>query len=154
MDTKKESESEYENENKNENKNNGVINNLKNKVIVFYNKNKKELWLLFGLIILFNFMCTSNNIFMNQSGGDAEQALNAGVQKMAGKSRIGSAMSSLKKTNVLQSGLSFMLGFVQSLITFCGLILVLAVLPGLPVFIFMLILFFILRARVASLKAF
>ncbi len=150
---KNEKVNEKVNEDKKEDDNKGIFSHIKNKVIVFYNKNKKELWLLFVFIIIFNFMCNSSNI-IKQSGGNPEEALlNAGPQKMGIKSKIGNAMSGLKKNNIFQTGLSWMFGFVQSLITFGGLILVLAVLPGLPVFIFMLILFFILRARVASLKS-
>lgn len=63
-------------------------------------------------------------------------------------------IKSLKGVNALEKVLGWMLSFVQSLLTFAGLVLVLAVLPGLPIFIFMLILFFILRARVAALKAY
>jgi hypothetical protein len=138
---------EFETEYKKEYENKGMLNHIKNKVIVFYNKNKKELWLLFVFIIIFNFMCSSTNIFIKQNGGNPEEALLSAAGKKPG------LFSGLKKTNVLQTGLSWMLGFVQSLITFGGLILVLAILPGLPIFIFMLILFFILRARVASLKS-
>jgi hypothetical protein len=71
-----------------------------------------------------------------------------------GKEKAKSFAKKLKGVNVLQKMLGWMLSLVQSLMTFAGLVLVLAVLPGLPIFIFMLILFFILRARVAAIKAY
>jgi hypothetical protein len=148
---------------------------VKDRVILFYNKNKKELLLLLALMIIFNFMCPSkpfNRIQLGGSDNSALQAISSGLQgaqmgsqMMEGaqegaqglkkeKGLIGKTFSKIKKTNVLTTGLSWMLSLVQSLLTFCGLILALAILPGLPVFIFMLILFFILRARVASIKSY
>jgi flagellar biosynthesis component FlhA len=74
-----------------------------------------------------------------------------------GKSIFGKVAGSAKKlknTNVLSTLLSWMFSLIQSFITFAFLITALAVLPGLPIFIFMLILFFILRARVAAIKSY
>jgi hypothetical protein len=121
-----------------------------NRVKIFYNKNKNELIVVLCLLTVYNFMCSSSNQYLNnQSGGDATESL----LKEAGKGKGGLAKS-LKNANVLQTMLGWMLSFVQSLLTFAGLVLVLAVLPGLPIFIFMLVLFFILRARVAAIKAY
>jgi hypothetical protein len=150
------------------------------RVMIFYNKNKKELLVVLCLLIVYNFICpvSYESIRKNrQLGGDNEEAPGggggsggsggdsggsggdaAGAEKAAkgtgmnGKKK--GLIKSLKGVNVLQKVLGWMLSFVQSLLTFAGLVLVLAVLPGLPIFIFMLILFFILRARVAALKAY
>jgi hypothetical protein len=125
-----------------------------NKVKIFYKKNENELLLLLGLLIVFNFVCPSKNIFSRpQIGGNPEEAAEMGIKsRILGK--LGSGVDTIKKTNVFQSAIGVLFGLIKSLITFGGLILVLAIMPGLPIFIFMLILFFILRARVASLKSF
>ena len=141
-----------------------------NKVKIFYKKNEKELLLLFGLLVVFNFVCPSKNIFSKpQIGGSAEEMVEGGQGKKRILSRafntvstsaskmptnIKTSLANLKKTNVFQSAIGLLFGLVKSLITFGGLILVLAIMPGLPIFLFMLILFFILRARVAALKSF
>lgn len=83
-----------------------------------------------------------------------KQAKQAGKQMPGKDSKIKLFAKKLKGVNVLQKMLGWMLSLVQSLMTFAGLVLVLAILPGLPIFIFMLILFFILRARVAAIKAY
>ncbi len=136
-----------ENMNKNMNENNFEENDsnlsFKTKIMNFYNKNKKELWLLLGLLIVFNFICPSKTMLLKNGGGNVPAA-----------TQIAEKGSNLKKFNLLSGGLSFMLSLVKSFITFCGLIIVIAVLPGLPVFIFMLILFFILRARMAAIKSY
>jgi hypothetical protein len=87
----------------------------------------------------------------------AKQAEKQAAKQLAGqdgKEKAKSFAKKLKGVNVLQKMLGWMLSLVQSLMTFAGLVLVLAILPGLPIFIFMLILFFILRARVAAIKAY
>jgi len=149
------------------------------KVKIFYKKNEKELLLLLGLLIVFNFVCPSKNIFSSpQIGGGPEEDVAKDTRKIwtkaydsftgkkvdipkgpntifsTVKGKLGTGVDTLKKTNVFQTGLGILFGLIKSLITFGGLILVLAIMPGLPIFIFMLILFFILRARVASLKSF
>ncbi len=152
------------------------------RVMIFYNKNKKELLVVLCLLIVYNFICpvSYESIRKNrQLGGDNEESPGGGGSGGSGgsggdsggsggdaggaeKAAKGTGMNgkkkglikSLKGVNVLQKVLGWMLSFVQSLLTFAGLVLVLAVLPGLPIFIFMLILFFILRARVAALKAY
>jgi flagellar biosynthesis component FlhA len=127
------------------------------KIKNFYNKNYKELYVVFTLIVLFNFICIGNNSKNIQLGGASEMEMlaksagGAGAIGAVGKKGI---LSKVKNTNVLSTLLSWMFSLVQSFITFAGLIIALAVLPGLPVFIFMLILFFILRARVAAIKSY
>jgi hypothetical protein len=86
---------------------------------------------------------------------EAKKQAKQTAKQMPGKdSKIKLFAKNLKGVNVLQKMLGWMLSLVQSLMTFAGLVLVLAILPGLPIFIFMLILFFILRARVAAIKAY
>lgn len=163
------------------NKNNEL--SIVSKVKIFYKKNEKELLLLLGLLIVFNFICPSKNIFSRpQLGGSAEGAAAEEIEKNTRKvwtraydaftgkkveipkgpntitstitGKLGKGLETVKKTNVFQASLGILFGLIKSLITFGGLILVLAVMPGLPIFFFMLILFFILRARVAALKSF
>jgi hypothetical protein len=195
---------EKENENKNDNENNvSMIRSVWSKVMIFYNKNKKELFVVLCLLIVYNFICPISYEYVSsnkQSGGEGEElaqmaqastaappaaAPSAGeapvpsekdakkAEKIAekqakqqakqaakqmpgqdGKEKAKSFAKKLKGFNVLQKMLGWMLSLVQSLMTFAGLVLVLAVLPGLPIFIFMLILFFILRSRVAVIKAY
>jgi hypothetical protein len=127
------------------------------KIKNFYNKNYKELYVVFTLIVLFNFICIGNNSKNIQLGGASEMDMlaksagGAGAIGAVGKKGV---LSKIKNTNVLSTLLSWMFSLVQSFITFAGLIIALAVLPGLPIFIFMLILFFILRARVAAIKSY
>lgn len=201
---------EKENKNKNENENNNNVSMMRsvwNKVMIFYNKNKKELIVVLCLLIVYNFICpiSYESVSANkQSGGEGEELAQMAqasaappaaaapptaapaaeapapsekdakkAEKLAekqakqqakqaakqmpgqdGKEKAKSFAKKLKGFNVLQKMLGWMLSLVQSLMTFAGLVLVLAVLPGLPIFIFMLILFFILRSRVAVIKAY
>jgi hypothetical protein len=180
------------NDNMNEN-NVSIVRSVWNKVMIFYNKNKKELFVVFCLLVVYNFICpiSYESVHANkQFGGEGEelaqmvqgqspvpdtasasapapsekdvkkaekQAAKQAAKQMPGqdgKEKAKSFAKKLKGVNVLQKMLGWMLSLVQSLMTFAGLVLVLAILPGLPIFIFMLILFFILRARVAVLKAY
>lgn len=210
MELSKNQENANENKNENENENNvSMMRSVWNKVIIFYNKNKKELIVVLCLLIVYNFICpiSYESVRANkQSGGEGEglaQLVQGAsgdapaaaappaapaapatpaspaaaeapapsdkdakkaeklAQKQAkqmpgqgGKGKLKAFAKNLKGVNVLQKMLGWMLSLVQSLMTFAGLVLVLAVLPGLPIFIFMLILFFILRARVAAIKAY
>ena len=108
----------------------------------FYERNKKELWVVFGLLVLINLINPTYKMY-KQYGG-AQQ-----IEKELGKSLL----AKIKNTNIFSKMLGWGFSFVKSLLTFGALILVLAILPGLPIFIFMGILFFILRARMASIKA-
>jgi hypothetical protein len=139
--------------------NESLLESVLNKINVFYNKNKKELIVVLCLLIVYNFICpiSYESVSINkQSGGEGEELAQMGTQTpgQGGKGKLKAFAKNLKGFNVLQKMLGWMLSLVQSLITFAGLVLVLAVLPGLPIFIFMLILFFILRARVAVIKAY
>jgi Flp pilus assembly protein TadB len=140
-----------ENENKNDN-------SIWNKVMIFYNKNKNELIVVLFLLIVYNFICSKSMSYQylnkNKQFGGLGEELAQMSQGQDGKEKAKSFAKKFKGVNVLQKMLGWMLSLVQSLMTFAGLVLVLAVLPGLPIFIFMLILFFILRARVAVLKAY
>ena len=149
-----------ENDNENENENNvSMMRSVWSKVMIFYNKNKNELFVVLCLLIVYNFICpiSYESVSINkQSGGEGEELAQMGKQTpgQGGKGKLKAFAKNLKGVNVLQKMLGWMLSLVQSLMTFAGLVLVLAVLPGLPIFIFMLILFFILRARVAAIKAY
>ena len=139
--------------------NESLLESVLNKINVFYNKNKKELIVILCLLIVYNFICpiSYESLSTNkQSGGEGEELAQMGKQTSGqdGKGKLKAFAKKLKGFNVLQKMLGWMLSLVQSLMTFAGLVLVLAVLPGLPIFIFMLILFFILRARVAAIKAY
>ena len=135
--------------------NESYLNSIWDKVMIFYNKNKNELLVVLCLLVAYNFICPSSlyQYSNKQSGGDMKDfAKMEQLAKMDPEKK--KLLKGAKGFNVLQKMLGWLLSFVQSLITFAGLVLVLAVLPGLPIFIFMLILFFILRARVAALKAY
>ena len=112
------------------------------KVKNFYERNKKELWFIFGLLVLINLINPTYKMY-KQYGG-AQQ-----IQKELGKGLL----AKIKNTNIFSKMLGWGFSFVKSLLTFGALILVLAILPGLPIFIFMGILFFILRARMANIKS-
>ena len=132
-------------ENKEQNKEETLFEKIKK----FYNQNKTELYVMLSLLILFNFMC-QNPVNKIQSGGKGPE--NAAMMQGALKDKGG--LKSLGKTNAFSTLLSWTYSLLKSFIQFAFLVLTLAVLPGLPVFIFMLILFFILRARVAALKSY
>ena len=143
------------------------------KIKIFYKRNKKELWVVFGLLVLINLINPTFKIY-KQYGGQVENLIPqpvapvapvAPAEKIAKGAKVpgGDKKSKLaflknikggiKGSNFFTTALSWMFSLVQSLITFAFLIIVLAVLPGLPIFIFMFILFFILRARMASIKS-
>ena len=147
-----------------EEENIGFLDKIKN----YYEKNKKELWVVFGLLVLINLINPTFKIY-KQYGGQGENPIpSAGtvsapvapekapkIEKVSGgdkKSKL-VFLKNIKNNNFFTTALSWMFSLVQSLITFAFLIIVLAVLPGLPIFIFMLILFFILRARMANIKS-
>ena len=160
-----------------EEENIGFLDKIKN----YYEKNKKELWVVFGLLVLINLINPTFKIY-KQYGGQVENLItSAGVAPHAPEVPHTPATTALEKApkvakvpggdkkskfaflknikggikgnNFFTTILSWMFSLVQSLITFAFLIIVLAVLPGLPIFIFMFILFFILRARMASIKS-
>jgi hypothetical protein len=112
------------------------------KVKNFYERNKKELGIVFGLLLIINLINPTYKIY-KQYGG-AQQ-----IEKELGKSLL----AKIKNNNIFVKMLGWGFSFVKSLLTFGALILVLAILPGLPIFIFMGILFFILRARMANIKS-
>lgn len=112
------------------------------KVKNFYERNKKELGIVFGLLLIINLINPTYKIY-KQYGG-AQQ-----IEKELGKSLL----AKIKNNNIFAKMLGWGFSFVKSLLTFGALILVLAILPGLPIFIFMGILFFILRARMANIKS-
>ena len=124
------------------------------KIKFFYERNKKELWVIFGLLFLINLINPTVKMY-KQYGGEGENMLPPGEKPGEGgqkKSRL-AFLKKIKGNNFFTTMLSWMFSLVQSLITFAFLIIVLAILPGLPIFIFMFILFFILRARMASIKS-
>lgn len=151
------------------------------KIKIFYKRNKKELWVVFGLLVLINLINPTFKMY-KQYGGEGENLLPAAQpvaappapppaavsatptekipkgsktpkgSKIPGANKL-AFLKKIKGNNFFTTALSWMFSLVQSLITFAFLIIVLAVLPGLPIFIFMFILFFILRARMASIKS-
>jgi hypothetical protein len=97
------------------------------------------------LLILINIQNPQSlytTIIQKQKGGNPENM----------PSGIGSKLKGIKNANFFTTAMGWMLGLLQTFAMFGGLIIVLAVLPALPLFIFMLILFFILRARMAFIK--
>jgi len=116
------------------------------RVKIFYERNKKELWVVFGLLVLINLINPTYKIYKQYGGAEEEMAKGAkGAQK--------GLLSNIKNSSVFGKILGWTFSLLKSFLTFGALILVLAILPGLPIFIFMGILFFILRARMASIKA-
>jgi hypothetical protein len=86
-----------------------------------------------------------------QKGGNAENMV-SDMGGMSKKSGIGSKLKGIKNANFFTTVMGWMLGLMKTFAMFGGLVIALAVLPALPLFIFMLILFFILRARMAFIK--
>ncbi len=131
-----------------------------NKVVIFSNKNKNELIVVLCLLVVYNFICSTSMSYQylnKQSGGEGEeiaQQMGKSLKGQDGKEAAKALAKNTKGFGLMRQMLGWLLSFVKSLLTFAGLVLVLAVLPGLPIFIFMLILFFILRARVAVIKAY
>ncbi len=147
-----------------------------------YNNNRNELLFILILIIIFNFMCPQYNdytadrkvVSIQHTGGQMMgmpgmppkvglsskitsfvKSVPGGIMNAPGKGldAIRSGAKAFDKANTMQSLLGWLYSLVKSFISFAMLLLTLAILPGLPVFIFMLILFFILRSRVANLKS-
>ena len=122
----------------------------------FYERNKKELWVVFGLLVLINLINPSYKMYKQYGGFEEEIAKGAkGIEKGAkgAKGVEKGLISNIKNSSIFGKMLGWVFSLLKSFLTFGGLILVLAILPGLPIFIFMGILFFILRARMASIKS-
>jgi len=66
--------------------------------------------------------------------------------------KAGSKIKALGSFNLFTSSMGWMFSLVKTLFMFVCMIIALAILPGLPIFIFMIILFFILRTRMSFIK--
>lgn len=137
----------------------------KDKVKKYYKKHHKILNLILGLIIILNLFYLgrpSNDV--NQFGGQSmpksitkfadKGKITAGTSKFLGKidKTKGAIGSKLMSGNILTGSMSIIFNLVKSFIMFVLMVICLAVVPALPIFIFMLILFFILRARFSYIK--
>ena len=120
-----------------------------NKIKNFYKRNQKELWVIFGLLLIINLINPTYKIYKQYGGAEGEISK---IGKELGKAEKG-LISNIKNSSIFGKMLGWVFSLLKSFLTFGALILVLAILPGLPIFIFMGILFFILRARMASLKS-
>jgi hypothetical protein len=121
--------------------------------------------LIISIIILLIAVNTQNsrsfyNTVRQKGGGLEDMALDLGGSKKSVilsklgslKSGVGNKLGAVGKINFFTTALGWMFGLLQTFAMFGGLVIALAVLPALPLFIFMLILFFILRARMAFIK--
>ena len=126
------------------------------RVKIFYEKNKKELWVVFGLLLIINLINPTYKMYKQYGGAEEEIAkeLEKGAKGAKGAKGVEKGLlSQVKNSSIFGKMLGWVFSLLKSFLTFGALILVLAILPGLPIFIFMGILFFILRARMASIKS-
>ncbi len=119
----------------------------------FYERNKKELWVVFGLILIINLINPTYKAYKQYGGAEEGVAKEVGKAAKGAKEAEKGLLSQVKNSSIFGKMLGWVFSLLQSFLTFGALILVLAILPGLPIFIFMGILFFILRARMASIKS-
>ena len=123
------------------------------KVKNFYEKNKKELWVVFGLLFLINLINPTYKMYKQYGGAEGEIAKELAKGAKGAKDVEKGLLSKVKNSSIFGQMLGLIFSLLKSFLTFGALILVLAILPGLPIFIFMGILFFILRARMANIKS-
>lgn len=123
------------------------------KVKIFYEKNKKELWVVFGLLLIINLINPTYKIYKQYGGAEEEIAKELEKGAKGAKGLEKGLLSQVKNSSIFGKILGWTFSLLQSFLTFGALIIVLAILPGLPIFIFMGILFFILRARMANIKS-
>lgn len=143
----------------------------KQKIKKFVSRNKIELFLIFLIILTINLINTFNNIpQITQNGGQiqpldlktialtqaASQGPNSQEQMIKTQltitifSKIFNYLMSHKRFNSI---VCFIGSILKAMFTFAALIISLSIIPVLPLFAFMFIIFIILRKKVATIKS-
>lgn len=121
---------------------------------LFLKKNIPELIIVFILILILVLTQSTNKTKWYQSGGDdpppPPQPSESSIRTKQMVSKIG---EKIRSNQTVQNFLTTIYSVLNAVYIFGILIFTLAVVPALPLFGFMFIIFVILRNRVASLKA-
>jgi Na+/H+ antiporter NhaC len=125
------------------------FNNFKN----FLKKNIIELIIVFLLIFSIIQLKSCNKKFSYQKGGDNATPPQPSESSIKTKQMVNQIGQTLRSNQTFQNFLTTIRSVINAVYIFGVLIFTLAVVPALPLFGFMFIIFVILRNRVASLKA-
>lgn len=120
---------------------------------MFLKKNIPELIIVFVLILILVFYQSPNKTKWYQSGGDDPQPQQPSESSIRTKQMVNQIGQKIRSNQTFQNFLTTIYSVLNAVYIFGVLIFTLAVVPALPLFGFMFIIFVILRNRVASLKA-
>ena len=138
----------------------------------FIKNNKIELSILFVILFLYFLLTDMNtkNTYCNKGGAPTQQQLQQQQQQMMqqqqkrqqdlyqvkakitqfGISKLGNTIAS---STTLSHIVCYITSFLKTGVSFFSIVLAVMMIPGVPVFGFMLLLFGILRSKVADIKA-
>lgn len=139
----------------------------------FINNNKIELSILFIVLFLYFLLSDMNirNTYCSKGGApltpqqqqqQQQQLQQQKVQKEKNAYQIKASISKFGFTKIantiassetLTSAMCYIMSFIRSSITFFSIVFAVMMIPGIPVFGFMLILFALLRTKVADIKS-
>lgn len=123
----------------------------------FLKKTKLELFIVFILIFIIILINPNQKTIYCQKGGydnqQQQQPPQPSESSIRTKQIVNQVGQSLRNNQVFQSFLNTVYSVFNAVAVFGMLIFTLAVVPALPLFGFMFIIFIILRNKVASLKA-
>ncbi len=119
----------------------------------FLKKNIPELIIVFILILIIVLTQSSNKTKLYQLGGDDPQPQQPSESSIRTKQMVNQIGQKIRSNQTFQNVLTTIYSVLNAVYIFGVLIFTLAVVPALPLFGFMFIIFVILRNRVASLKA-
>jgi hypothetical protein len=129
-----------------------TFSNFFNNLKLFFKKNIPELIIVFILILILVLTQSAHKTKWYQSGGDypPQQPSESSIRT---KQMVGQIGQKIRSNQTVQNFLTTIYSVLNAVYIFGILIFTLAVVPALPLFGFMFIIFVILRNRVASLKA-
>jgi hypothetical protein len=141
-------------ETKDENENQETsLNIFFSKIKLFIKKNIQELLVVFILILSIILLNSTNKTKCYQKGGDNSLPQQPSESSIKTKQIVYQVGQTLRSNQTFQSFLTTLYSILNAVVVFGVLIFTLAVVPALPLFGFMFIIFIILRNKVASFKA-
>jgi Na+/H+ antiporter NhaC len=120
---------------------------------LFLKKNIPELIIVFILILILVLTQSTNKTKWYQSGGDDPPPQQPSESSIRTKQMVSQIGQKIRSNQTVQTFLTTIYSVLNAVYIFGILIFTLAVVPALPLFGFMFIIFVILRNRIASLKA-
>ena len=120
---------------------------------LFLKKNIPELIIVFILILILVLTQSTHKTKWYQSGGDDPPPPQPSESSIRTKQMVSQIGQKIRSNQTVQTFLTTIYSVLNAVYIFGILIFTLAVVPALPLFGFMFIIFVILRNRIASLKA-